>query len=739
MPRSCEHSRMAGPTSYLFNQHIKAAAFWRPIKADLLCIIVILFNLLMKLKPQLSTGVVTPDKYLSVLGLVRCRRFRLIETLLRGALFHHQIEAARVFFLRLGFLKLLHFDLLLCQNLCINVNLMLWLNLDLVVAVHRLVQVDIMVWIQSLSVSVYLLNEINLCVLTLTLMVFFALIFSFSFIHSCMLFSKVFSIMHSVAMSVSHSLHTLRNWRIWSCMDIFCFIILIINMFFVFNSVVGVCVLVTHVLTLTLWLSSWVLLDIQGSWCCKLAQVESLAHGHIIDRHHSLGSVVAYVIVLISSSRNRRCSVPHHCFSLFAQRRFTLLISLWVTEIGILWKRLIILELELVFSALLELLFLCLLTLIFIIIHKSNNLPWILSLTKWLLSICHLLINHFTMRHLREQQFLFIDIFFERELMIFSAWVLNIRSISRLILSRVWLPLVLDDFLLVLNLIDQLLLVRSHDVGYVEIRVCAVDLFGVGTLLLLKVCCELRDWRNGALESFLLRWIDCLNYVSIKHLLELESIVVSHVVDVFIMQHVIGSFRPVVLNNFLGWWIAIFNLILNLLSSEQIPLEVFTWILLFIFIIQILWVQISKFWVSWCFIFNFIIGCKWFPTSHSLSCIWLRLRVSRHWLSTMRWWWLPLVWAPIRVPIIRHHLLPLHFFIFDRRLHLLSAFTFLRLFFFRSNLLLFPTLQLLHPLMQQVWQVRFIILLFLFVCCRLACCTWLWSYFDVVFLIHVWN
>ena len=116
---------MAGPTSYLFNQHIKAAAFWRPIKADLLCIIVILFNLLMKLKPQLSTGVVTPDKYLSVLGLVRCRRFCLIETLLRGALFHHQIEAARVFFLRLGFLKLLHFDLLLCQNLCINVNLML--------------------------------------------------------------------------------------------------------------------------------------------------------------------------------------------------------------------------------------------------------------------------------------------------------------------------------------------------------------------------------------------------------------------------------------------------------------------------------------------------------------------------------------------------------------------------------------------------------------------------------------
>ena len=123
----------------------------------------------------------------------------------------------------------------------VDVHLMLRLDLDLVLVVYWLVQVYVVVWVESLSVGVYLLDEVNFCVFTLTLVVFFAFL---SFGHFSKIFAEVFSVVHSVAFSVSHTLNSLRHGRFSSSMDIFCFMVCIINDFFILNSIEPVCILV---------------------------------------------------------------------------------------------------------------------------------------------------------------------------------------------------------------------------------------------------------------------------------------------------------------------------------------------------------------------------------------------------------------------------------------------------------------------------------------------------------------
>ena len=88
-----------------------------------------LLNLLMELQPQLTTRVIAPDKYLSIFRLIQDQLIALlalVQTLFGIALFHHQIQATRAFlFCFISLLQLLHFDLLLREDFCIYVYLML--------------------------------------------------------------------------------------------------------------------------------------------------------------------------------------------------------------------------------------------------------------------------------------------------------------------------------------------------------------------------------------------------------------------------------------------------------------------------------------------------------------------------------------------------------------------------------------------------------------------------------------
>ena len=88
-----------------------------------------LLNLLMELQSQLTTRVISPDKYLSIFWLIQNQLIALltlVETLFGIALFNHQIQATRAFLLCfICLLQLLQFDLLLREDFCVYVYLML--------------------------------------------------------------------------------------------------------------------------------------------------------------------------------------------------------------------------------------------------------------------------------------------------------------------------------------------------------------------------------------------------------------------------------------------------------------------------------------------------------------------------------------------------------------------------------------------------------------------------------------
>jgi hypothetical protein len=188
-----------------------------------------------------------------------------------------------------------------------------------------------MVWVQGLPICVHLLDEVNLGVFSLTLVILITFVISFALVHS-LIFSKVLHIVHSVTVTISHPLDSLRDGMVGAGVNVNWFIVVLDYMSFIFYSVVCGCVLVALILTLALRLGSLILVSIDSlRWYYLLldylSQIQFHTHCHIVDGHHTLSSIIADVIIVVGSSWKRGNGIPDHPFSLFIRWRFLVLIK----------------------------------------------------------------------------------------------------------------------------------------------------------------------------------------------------------------------------------------------------------------------------------------------------------------------------------------------------------------------------------------------------------------------------